>query len=137
MAGEITTVVTLRMQGLCVRVSLYDYMSHTNLRLSLSLSLSPSLSPLPSSLPPSLSLSPGELLPIRLRDGDNELEGRVEVYYNGTWGTVCDDYWDLRDATVACHQLGFVQAVRAHSFSHFGAGEGDLLTNEPCHVTIT
>ena len=69
----------------------------------------------------------GELLPIRLRDGPSDQEGRVEVYYNGTWGTICDDYWDLRDATVACRQLGFVEAITAESFAHFGSGIGECV----------
>ena len=43
---------------------------------------------------------------IRLAGSSRPREGRLEVYYNGQWGTVCDDYFDSRDATVACVQLG-------------------------------
>ena len=46
------------------------------------------------------------LLTVRLVGGISPYEGRLEVFYNNTWGTVCDDYFDNIDATVACKSLG-------------------------------
>ncbi|XP_033116620.1 soluble scavenger receptor cysteine-rich domain-containing protein SSC5D-like isoform X2 [Anneissia japonica] len=44
---------------------------------------------------------------IRLSDGDTRFKGRLEVYYAGQWGTVCDDNWDQANANVVCRELGF------------------------------
>ncbi|KFU90031.1 Macrophage receptor MARCO, partial [Chaetura pelagica] len=39
--------------------------------------------------------------------------GRVEIFNQGTWGTICDDGWGLEDATVACRMLGYTRAISA------------------------
>ena len=60
----------------------------------------------------------GGTTPIRLVINGNiisENKGTVEIFYNGTWGTVCDDNWGFTEAEVACHMLGFGGAVRAYS----------------------
>ena len=65
---------------------------------------------------------------MRLAGGNNTKEGRVEIFHDGAWGTVCDDSWDNRDAQVVCRQLGLPDiAARAHQHAHFGQGAGKIL----------
>ncbi|KAM9457465.1 scavenger receptor cysteine-rich domain-containing group B protein-like [Clarias gariepinus] len=63
---------------------------------------------------------------IRLAGGSNPCSGRVEVYYNNQWGTVCDDDWGINEALVVCRQLECGTAVRAHQSAHFGQGSGPI-----------
>lgn len=56
-------------------------------------------------------------------------EGRVEVLYNGEWGTICDDDFTLANAHVLCRHLGFVEALSWSHSAKYGVGNGELKMN--------
>ena len=49
---------------------------------------------------------------IRLEGANYDHEGRVQICYDNTWGTVCDVNWGINEATVVCTQLGFLSTGR-------------------------
>ena len=65
--------------------------------------------------------------------GSSYNEGRVEVNYNGEWGTVCEYGWSSIDAGVVCRQLGFGSYGRSYRSYYFGQGSGPIwLDNVAC-----
>ena len=71
---------------------------------------------------------------IRLVGGANYNEGRVEICLSDEWGTVCDQMWDVIDASVVCRQQGLASTgAQALSQATFGQGTGSiLLTSVAC-----
>lgn len=75
---------------------------------------------------------------IRLVSGADSCQGRVEVFYKGNWGTVCDDDWGMKDAIVVCRQINCGQALDYKSNAYFGYGTGlILLDNVNCDGSET
>ena len=82
---------------------------------------------------------------IRLMNGRDQYEGRVEVCFSGLWGTVCDNHWDTTEAEVVCTQLGLLDSKRksvvvitakrekiVHFFSHKCHALVDVLLGTVC-----
>lgn len=75
---------------------------------------------------------------IALVNGGIPSAGRLEVFYNGEYGTVCDDYFTMENAQVACRQLGFAGAKMLAPEAHFGEGTGPIvMDNVRCIGTET
>ena len=63
---------------------------------------------------------------VALFGGGSPREGRLEVYHNGTWGTVCDDGFTDEAARVVCYSLGFGYVGREMNISRYGIGTGQI-----------
>ncbi|NWI21700.1 DMBT1 protein, partial [Crypturellus soui] len=63
-------------------------------------------------------------IPLQLVGGPHRCAGRVEVFYNNRWGTVCGNHWDLKEAEVVCRQMQCGKAVAASGL--FNAGSGPI-----------
>ena len=67
---------------------------------------------------------------LRLVDGKTENEGRLEIYHDGKWGTIVDDYWTDVESDVACRQLGYDAGSVGNSGrfleSHFRKAASDV-----------
>ncbi|XP_013414022.1 uncharacterized protein LOC106176257 [Lingula anatina] len=66
---------------------------------------------------------------VRLAPDDGAYYGRLEVYYGGSWGSVCDDGWDDNAATVVCRMLGY-QHGKSYVGAYFGQGSGIIMLDD-------
>ena len=66
------------------------------------------------------------VLLVRLVGGSSYNEGRVEVNYNGEWGTICHNGWSYINAGVVCRQLGFGSSGANYYNAYFGQGSGPI-----------
>lgn len=72
---------------------------------------------------------------VRLVNGSGPHEGRVEVFHERRWGTVCDDVWDKKDGDVVCRMLGYRGVTEVHKTGRFGQGmRWSMLTNKQSTV---
>ena len=67
---------------------------------------------------------------VRLVGGTAPNKGRVEVYRNGFWGTICNNGWDIPDASVVCRMLGYPGAWTAGCCTEYPGGTGPVWLND-------
>lgn len=70
---------------------------------------------------------------LRLVNGTSHLDGRVEILYNGQWGTICGHHGDIYEAKVICRHLGFADAAAVRTDAFYGEGSGIVWLRPSCY----
>ena len=70
------------------------------------------------------------LVLVRVSDGVSPNQGRVELFVDNEWQSLCDFWWNIEAATVVCKMLGFPAASGATRGSAFGIGSASMWLHE-------
>ncbi|XP_059360804.1 deleted in malignant brain tumors 1 protein [Carassius carassius] len=70
------------------------------------------------------------VVPVRLVQGDNACSGRVEIYKDSDWGTICDEGLDNAEGNLVCYEVGCGPLKSIQPSAFFGEGTGPLLTDD-------
>ena len=74
---------------------------------------------------------------VRLVGSDDPMAGRVEIFVNNQWGTLCDDFLDFEVANIICLQLSYTYAMMAYPMAYFGEGTGPTFGFDSCPVNAS
>lgn len=66
----------------------------------------------------------------RLVGGGPPTQGRVEIYINGSWWTVCGSWFGSQHGQIVCNQLDLPKLFEVYYGAGFGEGNGSILTEE-------
>merc|ERR1711865_673078 len=111
-----------------VILSMPDYFTCSDLEVHSGCDFTGCTCPTPQPTPPPTPEPTAPAIPVRLVNGANDMQGRVEVWHSGSWGTVCDDGWTNANAQVVCRQLGHEGQGIAKAFQGVTTWQGEAHT---------